>query len=277
MSPRRSACQSHLEHLPVPELPEVERAARILRKAAVGQVIERVTLVHPALKRRISPHRLRTMRGARIAQVIRRGKHQLLELDDGRVFHVHFRMAGDWHVGATDGPLPKHARGAIELGNGTRVSLVDPRALSTVELHAAGTSPLLELGLEPSDPALTPEALMTALVRRHGPIKPVLLDQRIIAGIGNIYASEALWRAKISPAAPASGLNRARVVRLLASIRQVLGAAARLPGRYRDAQASTRIAVYGRAGKPCRRCRTLVERIVQAGRSTYFCPHCQPD
>ena len=217
------------------------------------------------------------MRGARVTGVVRRGKHQIIELDDERAFHVHFRMAGDWHIGRTDDPLPRFARATIDLADGTRVSLIDPRALSTVELHAAGASPLLGLGLEPSDPGLTARSLMAALARRRGPIKPVLLDQRIIAGIGNIYASEALWRAKISPEARAFGLTPGRTERLLEAIRHVLGAAARLPGRYKEARESHRIAVYGRAGKPCRRCRTPIKRIVQAGRSTYFCPRCQPD
>ena len=259
----------------MPELPEVERAARTLRKAAAGQTIDRVTLLHPALKRRVSPYRLRTLRGARISGIVRRGKHQLLELEDGRVIHVHFRMAGDWHVGRTDEELPKFARATIDLANGTRVALLDPRALSTVELHAVGKSPVEGLGLEPADPSLTSAVLTAAFARRRGPIKPVLLDQRIIAGIGNIYASEALWRAKISPKAIAAELTRPRVDVLLAAIRQVLGAAARLPGRYKDARGSTRIAVYGREGKPCRRCEAPIERTVQAGRSTYFCPGCQ--
>ena len=207
--------------------------------------------------------------------MVRRGKHQLLVLDDGRMLHVHFRMAGDWAIGRSDEPLPRFARAAVELTDGTRIALVDPRALSTVELHPVGHDPLGELGLEPSDAAMTPTRLLEAFARRRGPIKPVLLDQHVIAGIGNIYASEALWRAKINPEAPAADLTRARVTTLLAAIRQVLGTAARLPGRYRAARESTRIAVYGRAGKPCRRCGTSIERLVQAGRSTFFCPSCQ--
>ncbi len=261
----------------MPELPEVERAARILRKAAVGHVVHRVSLLHPALRRRVSPHGLRTLRGARITAVIRRGKHQLLEFEDHRVLHIHFRMAGDWEIGRSDDPLPKFARGTIDLDDGTRISLVDPRALSTVELHAADAPPVLDLGVEPSDPALTPSTLLAALVRRRGPIKPVLLDQRIIAGIGNIYASEALWRARISPTAVAAEMSHDRIRQLIQAIRQVLGPAGRLPGRYKDARESRRIAVYGRHGKACRRCGETIGRIVQAGRSTFFCPECQPE
>jgi formamidopyrimidine-DNA glycosylase len=259
----------------VPELPEVEKAARVLRRAVVGSAISRVTLVHPSLKRRVSPHRLRSLRNAVIAGVDRRGKHQLLRLDDGRTIHVHFRMAGDWSIDRIEDPVPRHARAMFEFTDGTRVSLVDPRALSTVTVHGVGESPLPELGLEPSDPLLSAASLRAALARRNGPIKPVLLDQRIIAGVGNIYASEGLWRARMSPRAKASGLDMDRLDALLVGLRQVLGPAGRLPGRYREAKGSPRISVYGRAGKPCRRCSSPIMRIVQAGRSTYYCPMCQ--
>jgi formamidopyrimidine-DNA glycosylase len=259
----------------VPELPEVERASRILRRAIAGKTLTRVTLLHPSLKRKLSPHRLRTLSGAVVAGVSRRGKHQLLELEDGRTLHVHFRMAGDWEVVSVDDPVPPRARATLDFNDGTRVALVDPRALSTLTLHAAGDSPLPELGPEPSDPRLTAQALQAVLARRKGPIKPVLLDQRIVAGVGNIYASEALWRAAISPTTPASSLPLDRLEMLLGAIRQVLGAAARLPGRYREARGSRRIAVYGRAGEPCRNCSTPIDRIVQAGRSSFYCPDCQ--
>jgi formamidopyrimidine-DNA glycosylase len=260
----------------VPELPEVERAARIVRRAAAGKTLARVALLHPALRRRVTSRRLGTLSGATVARVVRRGKHQMLELEDGRTIHVHFRMAGDWAIGRVDDDLPKQARATIDFTDGTRVALVDPRALSTLTVHAAGDSPLPELGPEPSDPALTAAALRVALVRRKGPIKPVLLDQRIIAGVGNIYASEALWRARISPRVRASSLSPDRLDALLSALREVLGPAARLPGRYTAARGSRRIAVYGRAGKPCRRCGGSIERIVQAGRSTFYCPICQP-
>jgi formamidopyrimidine-DNA glycosylase len=153
------------------------------------------------------------------------------------------------------------------------VVLDDPRALSTLDIHPAGASLDLGLGPEPSDPALTARALRAALGKRRAPIKPVLLDQRVIAGLGNIYAAEALWHARISPGASASSLDERDVARLLAAIRRVI---ARATGaRYTDSSVR-RLAVYDRKGKACRRCGTPIERIVQAGRSTYFCPHCQP-
>ena len=216
---------------------------------------------------------MQSLRGATVKAVERRGKHQLLLLDDGRVLHAHFRMTGDWHIDRTEDPLPRFARAAITLTNGTRVVLDDPRALSTLELHASALELDLGLGPEPGDATLTATSLHAALSGKRGPIKPVLLDQRVIAGLGNIYAAEALWHARISPAAASKSLTEKNVAELLAAVRRVIKRAT--GARYTDASVS-RLAVYDREGKPCRRCRTPVERIVQAGRSTYFCPHCQP-
>src|SRR5687768_10551968 len=259
----------------MPELPEVEHAAAIARAAAVGRRITSVVLLHPALARLTSPSVLQALAGARIERVVRRGKHQLLELDDGRTIHVHFRMAGDWSVDSGSGDFPRYARAAIELADGHRLMLVDPRALSTLTVHSAGTSPLPALGPEPSDPSLTAASLRHALARRRGAIKPALLDQRVLAGVGNIYASEALWYARIDPRARAPALGPQRLGRLLDAVRRVLGPEGRPPGRYRAEAGARRLAVYDREGKPCRRCRRPISRIVQAGRSTYFCRSCQ--
>jgi formamidopyrimidine-DNA glycosylase len=256
----------------MPELPEVESAVRRLRKAAAGKTIARVDLFHPALKRRISPARLRSLRGARVQSVERRGKHQLFVFDDGRVLHAHFRMTGDWLMDRATDELPRFARAAIAFDDGSRVILEDPRMLSTLDVHAANAPPDLGLGPEPGDALLTAKSLHAILSKKRGPIKPVLLDQRVIAGLGNIYAAEALWHARIAPTVPASSLTLAQVDALLVAIRKVIKAAT--GARYTDSSVS-RLAVYDRDGKPCRRCRTTIERITQGGRSTYFCPHCQ--
>jgi formamidopyrimidine-DNA glycosylase len=258
----------------MPELPEVESAVVRLRAATVGRTIRDVRLLHPALKRRISPTKLRSLRGVTIARVERRGKHQLMTLSDGRVLHAHFRMTGDWVVGNSSDDSPRHARASIELTDGSRVVLDDPRMLSTLDLHPANAELDLGLGPEPSDPALTAESLHLVLSKKRGPIKPVLLDQRVIAGLGNIYAAESLWHAKISPTKSAATLTVPQVRALLVAIRKVIDKAT--GARYTDASVS-RLAVYDRVGKPCRRCGTPVERIAQAGRSTYFCPNCQRD
>jgi formamidopyrimidine-DNA glycosylase len=239
----------------------------------LGKTIAKVTTLHPSLRKRLSPARLRSLRGARVREVERRGKHQLLLLDDGRVLHAHFRMAGDWHIDSADDELPRFARATIAFDDGSRVVLEDPRALCTLTLHTADSPPDLGLGPEPGDKALTPASFQAALARKRGPIKPVLLDQRVIAGLGNIYAAESLWHARLSPAMRASSLDARQVAALIAAIRRVIRRAT--GARYTDESVS-RLAVYDRAGKPCRRCGATIVRMVQAGRSTYYCPTCQP-
>ena len=258
----------------MPELPEVERAARLLRDALVGRRIDRVRLLHPSLVRRVPKRVVSALAGAEVVGVDRRGKHQLVRLGDGRVVHVHFRMSGDWIVDRAGAPLPRFARASIALDDGSRVVLDDPRALSTVDVHPAGAPLDLGLGPEPHDESLTATSLGEALLRRRAPIKPALLDQRVIAGIGNIYAAESLWRARIGPRRPANSLTPRERASLIRAMRAVIDQAT--GARYRDA-ADGRFDVYDREGEPCRRCRTPIARIVQAGRSTYFCPRCQPD
>ena len=257
----------------MPELPEVEAALEFLRTRVRGRTIARVRLLHPALQRRLAPAQLQALAGARIARVERRGKHQLLHLDDGRVLHAHFRMNGDWEFTETSAPLPRFARAAIDLDNDTSLIFVDSRALGTIDLHPAGVALDLGLGPDAADAGWTAEQLAEELARRRGPIKPALLDQRLVAGLGNIYAAESLWRARISPFAPSNTLSRERVQALREAIAAVLRRAT--GSRYTDDDTVT-LDVYDREGLPCRRCRTAIARAVQAGRSTYFCPTCQP-
>ncbi len=256
----------------MPELPEVEDAVRRLRRVLRGRTIVGVELRHPSLRRRLSPGVPGSLYGARVAAVERRGKHQLIHLADGRIVHAHFRMTGDWVVARRGAPLPRFTRAVFTLDNGRRLVLEDSRALATLDVHPASAPPDLALGVEPVDPALTPEYLRARFAARRAPIKPVLLDQRLIAGLGNIYAAEALWRARISPKARASSLSRPRLAALIAAIRAVI---ARATGaRYTDVGAA-RLNVYDREGLACRRCRTPIRRVVQSGRSTYYCPSCQ--
>ena len=257
----------------MPELPEVEAAMDTLRRRAQGRTIRRVRLLHPALERRVSPARLRALAGGRVARVERRGKHQLLHLDDGRILHVHFRMNGDWAHDRDGDELPRFARAVIEFDDATRLILVDSRALGTIDVHPAGAPLELGLGPDAADEGWRAEDLATALAQKRGPIKPVLLDQRVIAGLGNIYAAESLWRARISPFVAARSLQATQVRALRDAIAAVLRRAT--GSRYTDDD-TTELDVYDREGLPCRRCRTPIERVVQAGRSTFFCPVCQP-
>jgi formamidopyrimidine-DNA glycosylase len=184
-------------------------------------------------------------------------------------------MNGDWEIGTTSDPLDRFARAAIELTDGTRVSLVDRRALSSITLDRKGSSSLPPLGREASDPALDADYLLEALRRKKIAIKPALMDQSVIAGLGNIYAAEALWEAEMDPRTPAAKILGVNLEKLVAAIRLVLSPRKRRPGRYTDTRGVGRFAVYDREGKVCRRCGGTIQRIVQAGRSTYFCPDCQ--
>ena len=259
----------------MPELPEVERAARALTRAALGKTIASVRAIHPSLKRKLPPARSRLAKGKRITSIERRGKHQLLHLDSGDTLVVHFRMNGDWEIGTTADSLDRFARAVIELTDGTRVSLVDRRALSSITLDREGSSSLPKLGREASDPALDADHLLEVLKRKKIAIKPALMDQAVVAGLGNIYVAEALWEAELDPRTPAAKVVRENLEKLVAAIRLILSPKRRRPGRYTATQGVSRFAVYDREGEICRRCGGTIERIVQAGRSTYFCPNCQ--
>jgi len=254
----------------MPELPEVEEAAQRLRRAVVGRTIARVQPLHRSVAARVTPAIARALRGATVERVERRGKHQLIHLEDGRIIHVHFRMSGDWAL-LGDAEAPRSARLVITFTDGTRLALVDPRALGTVDVHRAGAPPVIALGPEATDPTIDPAEVRAQLRGRRAPIKVALLDQRILAGVGNIYAAEGLWHAKLDPRVAASSLTRRQVARMLQGIRTAMAQA----GGARYATDEDRFAVYGRRGEPCRRCGTPIEQLTQAGRSTYFCPKCQ--
>jgi formamidopyrimidine-DNA glycosylase len=259
----------------MPELPEVEEAMQRLRAAVEGRTIARARAHHPALLRQFPDSAARRVRNQRITRIERRGKHQLIHLGNGSMIHAHFRMNGDWLLARTSEPIDRFTRASIDLTDGTRIELHDARALSALSLHRKGENPLPALGIEANDPGLTAGYLRDALKSRRGPIKPALMDQGVIAGLGNIYAAEALWRARISPRAAASTVSKARLERLVEAIHKVLSDEMRSPGRYTDSEERHRFAVYDREGEPCKRCGTGIRRIPQAGRSTYFCAVCQ--
>jgi formamidopyrimidine-DNA glycosylase len=258
----------------MPELPEVEAAMDVLRSRAVGRTITQARVLHPALERRLTPAQLSALTGAIIRRVERRGKHQLLHLDDGRILHAHFRMNGDWELGDTGAPLPRFARAVFDFDDGSSLVFVDSRMLGTMDVHPAGAELDLGLGPDAADPEWTAARLAESLAGKRGPIKPALLDQRLVAGLGNIYAAESLWRARISPRLECGSLTRAQVGTLRKAIATVI---ARATGSRYTNDDTVNLDVYDREGLPCRRCGTPIERVTQAGRSTYFCPHCQPE
>jgi len=267
-------------HLGMPELPEVEDAARRLRTAIVGKTVLSAQSLHPSIARSLTQPACSGLVARRAEEVARRGKIQLVRFDDGRLLEVHFRMTGDWAIGRDPEPPPTLERARFVFDDGTRVSYVDGRAFGVLRVHQPGAFRMPELGPEPLDESFDAAALAVALRTRRGPIKPVLLDQRVVAGLGNIYAAEALWEAGIRPDAPANRISRARVARLRDSIRLVLQHADGSRYFERDATWPERPQVdnwrvYDREGEPCRRCSSRIARIVQSGRSTYSCRNCQ--
>lgn len=257
----------------MPELPEIAAAVEQLAHAIAGKTVLRVETLHAAIARKLSAKAAASLAGVVISGVGRRGKHQLIALGDGRVIVAHFRLNGEWEVGRHDDPVPRFARAIFAMSDGTRVALVDARALSSLVLATDAAKVLPRMGPEADDPAFTAESLGAALAKRRGPIKPALLDQRVVAGLGNIYAAEALWLARIAPTARASTLRPERLRRLVRAIKDVLRRAP--SGRYWMTDRVTNWRVYDREGLRCKRCRGRIKRAVQGGRSTFYCPKCQ--
>jgi formamidopyrimidine-DNA glycosylase len=264
---------------PMPELPEVEAAAALARRVALQRTIARVRLHHAAHRRRLTVRAARSLAGDEVTAIERRGKSQVLHLKSGRRLIVHFRMTGDWVALNVGESLTRHARATIEFHNGQRLVLDDPRALSVLTLQSADVREPSALGPDALLRTFNTRWLQAALARRRVPIKQALLDQSVVAGVGNIYAAEALWHARIDPRRPANALDGRSLNQLVLAVRAVLRRALRRAERYvrtGDTPPSEgRFAVYDREGKPCPRCRKPIRRIAQGGRSTYFCPNCQ--
>jgi formamidopyrimidine-DNA glycosylase len=261
----------------MPELPEVELATSIARRIAVGRTITSVSVHHRAQRRGLPPRHARSLEGDRVLAVVRRGKSQVFHLASGRELRVHFRMTGDWLLPGS-GAVPPTVRAVITFDDGRRLALDDPRALSVLSLCEVPDEND-DLGLDALDPGLTGRRLGEAVSSRRIPIKVALLDQSVVAGIGNIYASEALWRSRIDPRTPANRVSAPALVTLVKQIRVTLRDALRRQERYyragRVMPDAGRFKVYDREGEPCERCGKTIRRITQAARSTYFCPFCQ--
>ena len=274
----------------MPELPEVETVRRRLEPALVGRTFVRVEISDPRLVRPLEPQEAaQALEGERVVAVRRRGKYLIVCFGSGRSLLIHLRMTGSLRHGPT-GSLPDdpHRRAVVTLDDGTDVAYRDVRRFGTwTLLEARELDPYLSarLGAEPLTRTFTARALGTRLEGRRAPIKAALLDQRSLAGMGNIYVDEALWRAGIHPLRPAGELTPAELRRLHRSIRGALAAGiARQGATLRDyatpngepGTMQLELKVYGRAGEPCPRCRTAIEKMRAGGRGTSFCPRCQP-
>ena len=274
----------------MPELPEVETVCRGLRAAIGGRVIARVHQRRPDLRQPFPRGFVKRLTGRRVEAIDRRGKYLLIRLDDGMVLIVHLGMSGRMVVGARRNRFEAHDHVVFETADGPDVVFNDPRRFGLMDLVAADRLDrhklLRGMGPEPLDVAFTPAVLGAALAGRKTAIKAALLDQRIVAGLGNIYVCEALFRAGVSPRRRAGTVGPGQMARLVPAIKDVLADAIAAGGSslkdYVQADGELgyfqhRFAVYDREGKPCPRCACGggVKRIVQGGRSTFFCPNRQ--
>jgi formamidopyrimidine-DNA glycosylase len=274
----------------MPELPEVETVRRLLERAILGRTIARVRLSGLALREPVRRDLPRRVAGRTFTAARRHGKYLLLDLDGGVTLISHLGMSGRWLFYETPPREPmNHVHVRIGFRDGTELRFQDPRRFGL--LRAAASERLAEdasLALLGPDPVADPPsgaALHAAARGARVAIKPFLMDQRRVAGIGNIYASEILHRAGVDPRAPAGAVTLERWEAIAAETRAVLGEAIdrfgttfsmyrtlwNEPGTYGE-----RLLVYDRAREPCRRCGTPIRRITQGARSTYFCPRCQP-
>ena len=289
----------------MPELPEVEVLRRSLEPRLLGARIRAVEVRDGRLREPVDAAALaRAARGRRVLALRRRSKYLLIDLEGGSTLVLHLGMTGQVTVVARREPAAPHEHVVFRLAGGERLRFVDPRRFglvlalptATIEEDAhfsqLGVEPLVESGdvreapVAPATPvrALTGGLLRAAARGRRGPVKPFLMDARVVVGVGNIYASEALFEAGIDPRRSVARISAPRWERLAAAVRTVLARAIAqggtsisdfVDGEGKAGYFQVSLAVYDREGEPCARCGAAIRRVVQAGRSTYWCPRCQ--
>ena len=282
----------------MPELPEVETVRRGLTPVMEGGVIARAEVNRPDLRWPFPPRMAERLTGARVLQLRRRSKYILADLDRGETLLIHLGMSGRMLISGDplgrfvhDHPAPeKHDHVVFHMENGARITFNDPLRFGAMDMMptdgAENHALLAALGPEPLGNGFHPEYLVRALKGRNTTMKAALLDQKIVAGLGNIYVCEALWRAKIHPARKAGRVSAARIGALVPIIRDVLSDAIAAGGSslrdYRQADGELgyfqhSFDAYGREGQTCRRegCGGVITRVVQSARSTFYCPRCQ--
>ncbi|HVT14807.1 MAG TPA: bifunctional DNA-formamidopyrimidine glycosylase/DNA-(apurinic or apyrimidinic site) lyase [Thermoanaerobaculia bacterium] len=275
----------------MPELPEIEVLRRSLEPHLPGDVIERVEVRNAALRERVRGGELKRLAGRGIRELRRRAKYLLVDLEGGRTVAIHLGMSGRLTLVPAAEPREPHEHVAFYLRSGRRLRLRDPRrfglvlALPTATL--AQDPHFARLGAEPLEEGFAGETLRRAVHSgggRRGPVKPFLMDASVVVGLGNIYATEALFGAGVHPARSVSRISPAGWRRLAGSAVTVLRRAIAQggttlndfsDGEGRSGYFQVSLGVYGRQGEPCPRCGRPIRRIVQAGRSTFYCPRCQ--
>jgi formamidopyrimidine-DNA glycosylase len=269
----------------MPELPEVETTVRGLAPVMEGRRLASVEVRRPDLRRAFPVDLRQRLTGARVTRLSRRAKYGLIDTDRGDTLVFHLGMSGRWRIDPED--IGAHDHFLVETDEGRRLALNDPRRFGSLGLVAtaglADYEPFRKMGPEPLGEDFTADYLLGALAGRAAPVKAMLLDQRIVAGLGNIYVCEALHMARISPSRAAGRISLLRLARLVEAIEAVLLAAIEAGGStLRDyarpdgelGYFSKQFLVYGREGERCA-CGGLVRRQVDSGRSTFFCPRCQ--
>ena len=273
----------------MPELPEVETVRRTLKELVMNKQIENVSVFWPKIIKR--PEEADQFRDALVGQTLvdigRRGKFLILYTNDYALVS-HLRMEGKYGVFNRDEPVDKHTHVIFHFTDGTELRYKDVRKFGTMHLYARGqefdTLPLSHLGPEPFSKDFTIEALASKLAKTKRNIKAVLLDQKVVVGLGNIYVDEALFRSGIHPERAADSLTKGEIARLHKEISDTLSEAVEKGGStirsYVNSQGQIgmfqlELFVYGRKGEDCKVCGSLLERIVSGGRGTVFCPTCQ--
>ena len=282
----------------MPELPEVETVRRGLSPVMDGATIAEALVNRPDLRWPFPKNMASRLTGKRVLRLRRRSKYILADLDSNETLLIHLGMSGRMLISGDplgkfvhDHPAPeKHDHVVFNMDNGARITFNDPRRFGAMDMFATAsgdTHPLLaSIGPEPLGNAFNEAYLIDALAHRNTPMKSALLDQKTIAGLGNIYVCEALFRSKIHPTRPARRVSKTRVASLVPIIRDVLNDAITAGGSslrdFRQADGELgyfqhSFDVYGREAEPCRTpgCRSTIRRIVQSGRSTFYCPTCQ--
>jgi formamidopyrimidine-DNA glycosylase len=275
----------------MPELPEVETVRRGLEPILTGRRLDRVAILDSRLTRPEPPEAIATrLEGDRVVAVGRRGKYVVIELASGNHLLVHLRMTGSFGAGE-NGALEDdpHRRAVVTLDDGSDVVYRDVRRFGTwtlLEQDEVGDYLDARIGPEPFARRFSATGLAESLSGRRAPIKAVLLAQKAVAGVGNVYADEALWRARIHPARPAGALGVGEVRALHRAVRSVLRTGISRQGAtlrdYRDpagrvGRMQDELAVYGREGEPCPRCGTPIQKGRVGSRGTWYCPRCQEE
>ena len=275
----------------MPELPEVETVRRGLAHFLIGYRFTSAQGLHPRVVKPASLQPLDAVIGAKIKNINRRGKFLWFELDRDQALVAHLGMSGQFLVARKDRPAPGHVRAHFDLSKGLRrhqLLFSDQRTfgwLSVEELTDGIPHSAQHIALDPFDPAFDRQAVIAAMKSRKAAIKSVILNQEIMSGVGNIYADESLWRAKIHPEIPASDLSTKKITTLVDAAIEVMAEAVEVGGTSFDAMYinvngesgffETSLAAYGQEGEPCPRCGRQIRRIAFGNRSSHFCPKCQ--